>query len=107
MTAKDLEKVVLRDLTAAGANAAWKIANVVLGGCGLTHAVANLQIFGNLGDKAKPLYVSNFGPVSNRRFANAKVATMQSCGWPKENADQIKESRQTDPQKNKRAKVAK
>ena len=84
------------------------MANVVLGGCGLTHAGADLQGFGNLGDGAKPLYDSNSGPVSNGRFANAGVATTQSCDFPKENADQVKEGDcQTDHQTNKRAKVAK
>ena len=99
---------MLGDLTAAGATAAWKIANVVLGGCGLTHAGADLQGFENLGDGAKPLGASNSGPVSNGRLANAGVATTQSCDLPKENADQVKEGdRQTDHRTNKRAKVAK
>ena len=56
MTAKDSADGVLGDLTAAVATAAWKIANVVLGGCGLTHAGADLQGFGNLGDGVGPLY---------------------------------------------------
>ena len=107
MTAKDSADGVLGDLTVAGATAAWKIANVVLGGCGLTHAGADLQGFGNLGDGAEPLYASNSGPVSNGRLANAGVATTQSCGLPKENADQITEGRQTDRRTNKRFKVAK
>ena len=108
MIAKDSADGVLGDLTAAGATAAWKIANVVLGGCGLNHAGADLQGFGNLGDRAKPLYASNSSPISNGRLANAGVATTQSCGLPKENEDQIKESdRQTDPWTNKRATVAK
>ena len=101
MTAKDSADGVLGDLTAAGATAAWKIANVVLGGCGLTHAGANLQRFGNLGDQAKPLYASSSGPVSNRRLANAGVATTQCYSVPKENADQIKEGDHlTDSQRN-------
>ena len=108
MTAKDSADGVLGDLTAAGATAAWKIANVVLGGCRLTHAGADLQGFGNLGDGAKPLYASNFGPVFNGRLANAGVATTQSCDLPKENADQVKEGdRQTNHRTNKRVKVAK
>ena len=107
MTAKDSADGVLGDLTATGATASWKIANVVWGGCGITHAEADLQGFGNLGDGDGPLYASNSGPVSNGRFANAGVATTQSCGLPKENADQIKEGRQTDYRTNKRAKVAK
>ena len=99
---------MLGDLTAAGATAAWKIANVVLGGCGLTHAEADLQGFGNLGDGAKPLYAKNSGPVSNGRLANAGVAITQSCDLPKENADQVKEGdRKTDHWTNKRATVAK
>ena len=99
---------MLGDLTAAGATAASKIANVVLGGCGLTQAGADLQGFGNLGDGAGPLYTANSGPVSNGRLANAGVATTQSCDLPKENADQVKEGdRQTDHRTNKRAKVAK
>ena len=104
---KDSADKVLGDLTAAGATEAWKIANVVLGGWGLNHAGADLQGFWNLGDWANPLNASNSGPISNGRLANALVATTQSCGLPKENADQIKEGdRQTDPQTNKRAKVA-
>ena len=107
MTAKDSADGILGDLTAAGVTATWKFANVVLGGCGLTHAGADLQGFGNLRDGAGPLYALNSGPVSNGRLANAGVATTQSCGLPKENADQIKEGCQTDPRTNKRAKVAK
>ena len=90
MTAKDSADGVLGDLTAAGATSAWKIANVVLSGCGLTHARADLQGFGNLGDVDGPLYASNSSPVSNGCLANAGVATMQGCGLPEENADQIK-----------------
>ena len=108
VTAKDSADGVLGDLTAAGATADWKIANVMLSGCGLNHAGADLQGFRNLGNGAKPLYASNSGPISNGHLANAGVATTQSCSLPKENADQIKESnRQTDPRTNKRAKVAK
>ena len=88
--------------------AAWNIANYVMDGCGLTHAKANLQGFGNLGDRAWPLYPSSFDPVSSRRPANAGVATTQYRRLPKEDADQInKGSRQTNPRTNKRAKVAK
>ena len=87
MTEKDSADGVLGDLTAAGATAAWKIANVVLGGCGLTHAGADLQLFGNLGSGAGPLNAANSGPVFNGRLANAGVATTQSCNMPKENAD--------------------
>ena len=77
-------------------------------GCGLTHAGANLQGFGNLRDKAGPLHASSSGPVSSRRPANAGVATTQSYRLPKKDADQInKEGRHTDPRANKRAKVAK
>ena len=108
MTAKDSADGVLGDLTATGATAAWKITNVVLGGCGLTHAGADLQIFGNLGDGAGQMYASNSGPVSNGLPANAGVATTQSDRLPQENADQInKKGRQTDPRTNERAKVAK
>ena len=108
MTAKDSADGVLGDIAAAGATAASNIANVVLNGCGLTHAGADMQGFGNLGDRAKPLYSSSSGPVSNRRFANAGVATTQSRRLPKKDADQInKEGRNTDSRTNKRAKVAK
>ena len=108
MTTKNSADGVLWDLTAAGATAAWKIANVVLSGSGLTNAGADLQGFGNLRDGAKPLYASNSGPVSNGRLANAGVATTESCDLPKENADQVKEGdRQTDHRTHKRAKVAK
>ena len=76
--------------------------------CRLTHAGANLQGFGNLGDKAGPLYASFSCPVSSRRFPNAGVSTTQSRRLPQEDADQIyKDGRQTDPWTNKRAKVAK
>ena len=34
--------------------AAWNIANFVMDGCVLTHAGANLQRFGNVGDRANP-----------------------------------------------------
>ena len=108
MTAKDSADRVLGDIAAAGATAAWNIANFVLDAYGLTHAGADLQGFGNLGDGAGPLYASNFGPVSNGRPANAGIATTQSRRMPKEDADQIKEGdRQTDPRTSKRAKVAK
>ena len=108
MTAKTSADVVLGGIAAAGATAPWNIANVVLDGCGLTNAVADLQGFGNLGHGAEPLYASNSGPVSNKRFANGGVAPTQSRRLPKENADQVKEGdRQTDPRTNKRAKVAK
>ena len=77
-------------------------------GCGLTHAGANSQGFGNLKDGAGPMYASSSGPVSSRRPANAGVETTQSCRMPKEDADQInKKGRQTDPLTNKRAKVSK
>ena len=99
---------MLDDIAANGATAAWNIANFVLNGCGLTHAGADLQGFGNLGDGAGPLYASNTGPFSNRRPANAGVATMQSSRLPKENADKVKQGdRQTDTRTNKRATVAK
>ena len=65
MTAKDSADGVLRNLTAAYATAAWKNANVVLGGCGLTYAGADLQVFGNLGDGTGPLYALNSGSVTN------------------------------------------
>ena len=83
MTAKDSADGVLGDIAAAGATAAWNIANVVLDGCGLTRAGADLQGFGNLGDRAGPLYASSSGPVSNGRFANARIATTQSRRLPK------------------------
>ena len=96
MTAKDSADGVLGDLTAAGATAAWKIANVVLGKCGLTQAGVDLQGFGILEDGAKLLYASNSGPVSNGGLANAGVVTTQSFDVPKEKADRVKQSdRQT------------
>ena len=103
VTAKDSAVKVLGDIAAAGATAAWNIANFVMDGWGL-----NLQEFGNLGDGAWPLSASAAGPVSSRRPANAGVATTQSRRLPKEHANQInKKGRQTDPRTNKRAKVAK
>ena len=108
VTAKDSIDGVFGDIAAAGATSAWNIANYVMDGRGHTHAGANLQGFGNLGDGAGPLYASSFGLVLSRRPANAGVATTQSRRLPKENADQInKDSRQTDPRTNKRAMVAK
>ena len=108
MTAKDLADKLLGDITATGASAAWKIANVVLDGCGLTHAGADLQGFGNLGDGAGPLYALSSGPVSNGRLANDGVAITQSRRLHKEDADIINEGdRQTDPLTNKRAKITK
>ena len=50
VTAKDSAAGVLGDIAAAGATAAWNIANFVLDKCKLTHAKADLQGFGNLGD---------------------------------------------------------
>ena len=108
VTAKDSADGVLGDIAAAGATAAWNITNFVMDGCGLTHAGANLQGFGNLADGTGPLYALSSGPVSSRRPANARVASTQSRRLPKEDADQInKAGRQTDPRTNKRAKVAK
>ena len=84
------------------------IANFVLDGCGLTHAGANLQGFGNVGDGAGPLYASTTGPGSSGRFANAGVATTQSRRMPKQDADQINdEGHQIDSRTNKRSTVAK
>ena len=54
MTAKDSTDGVFGDIAAAGATAAWNIANYVMDGCRLTHAGANLQKFGNLGDGVGP-----------------------------------------------------
>ena len=108
MTANDSADGVLGEIAAAGANAAWNIANFVLDGCRLSHAETDLQGFGNLEDGAGPQNASSSGPVSNGRFANAGVATTQSRHLPKEDADQInKEGRNTDSRTNKRAKVAK
>ena len=108
MTAKDSTDELVGDIAAASATAAWNIANYVMDGCRLTHAGANLQGFRNLGHGAGPLYASSSGPVLSRHPANSGVATTQSRRLPKEDADQInKDGRQTDPQTNKRAKVAK
>ena len=90
VTAKDSADGVFGDIAKAGATAGWNIANYVMDGCRLTHAGANLQGFGNLGDGSGPLYASSSGPVSSRRPANAGVATTQSRRLPKEDADQIK-----------------
>ena len=108
MTAKDLPDRVLVDIDEAGATAAWNIANFVFDGCGLSHVGADLQTFGNLGDGAGHMDASSFCPVSSGRPSNAGIATTQSRRLPKANADQInKEGRQTDPQTNKHAKIAK
>ena len=106
LTAKDSADNMLRDITENWATAAWKIANYVLDGCGLTHAKADLQRFRNLGDEAGPLYALIYGPISNGRLANYRIATTQSYRLTKENANQVKEGdRQTYFQTNKRAKV--
>ena len=90
MTSKDSADGVLGDIAGVGATAAWNIANFVLDGCRLSHAGADLQGFGNLGDVAGPLYALSCGsPVSNARFANAGVVITQSRRLPKEDADQI------------------
>ena len=108
MTAKDSTDEVFGEIAAAGATAAWNIANYVMDKCWLTHAGANLQGFGKLGDGAGPLYALFSGPVSSKRPPNAGVATTQSRRLPKEDADQInKDGRQTDPRTKKRAMVAK
>ena len=108
MTAKDSADEVFEDIKAACAIAAWTIANYVLYGCELTYAGADVQEFGNLGDRAGPLNASNSAQVSNGRPANAGIATTQSCRLPKNNANKIKHGdRKTDPRTNKRAKVAK
>ena len=108
MTAKDLTDGVFVYIAATGATAAWNIANYLRDGCRLFHATANMQGFGNLGDGAGPLYVVSSGPVSSRRPPNHGDAITQSLRLPKVDADQInKDGRQTDPRRNKRAKVAK
>ena len=89
MTAKDSPDGVFDDIAAAGATAAWKIANYVMDGCRLTHAGANLQGFGNLEDEAGPLYALSSGPVLSNRPPNAGVATTQSRRLPNKDAEQI------------------
>ena len=67
-----------------------------------------MQGFGNFGDRARLLYALNPDLVSNGRPAHTGVEITQSCCLPIENANRIKEeNRQTNPRKNKRAKVAK
>ena len=107
MTAKISANRVLGDITAAGAAASWKIANVVLDKWGLTYAGPDLRGFGNLGDGAGFLYASSSGLVFNGRPANAGVATTQSCRVFEEDADQINQNGgQTDSRTNNRVKVA-
>ena len=97
MTAIDSAHKLLGEIAAAGVTAAWNIANLVLDGCGNTHAAADLRGFGNLRDGSGPLCVTSSGTVSSGLAANAGVATSQSCRLPKEDADQInKEGRLTD-----------
>ena len=108
MTAKDFTDGVLGEIAAAVATAAWNIANFVLDRCELTHTKADLQGFEAFGDGAKPMYASNFGPVSNGRPPNAEVASTQSRRLPKENANLRQEvDCQTELRTNKRAKVSK
>ena len=108
MTGKDSADGVLKTISVAGSTTAWNIANLVLDGCGLTHATANLQGFGNLGNGAGPQYASFSGPVLNKHPANAGVAKTQSLCLPNKDANQInKLGRQTNSYTNKRAKVDK
>ena len=69
---------MLGDIVAADATAAWNIAYVVLDGCGLTHAGADLQRFENHDDGAGPLYASKIGTVFNKLLLKAGVASTQS-----------------------------
>ena len=89
MTLNDSADGVFGDFAAPGGLSVLNIANFVINECGLTHAEANLQGFGNLKNRAGPLYASSFGPFSCRRLANAGVATTQSCRLPKEDANQL------------------
>ena len=98
----------LGDITATGGNKALNIANFVLDGCGLTHAGADLQGLGNLGNGAGSLYASFSGLVTLEHLLNARLAITQSRRLPKIDANQInKENRKTDPRTNKRVKVDK
>ena len=74
----------------SGRHRSLEYRQLVLDGCGLTHAGANLQGFGNYGDQAGLVYALNFGLVCNRRPANAGVAQTQSRQMPNENEDQVK-----------------
>ena len=108
MTAKISANTELEHIAAAGATAAWNIANFVLDGCGSTHARADLLRFGNIGKEAWFLYASASNPVSSGRTANAGIATRQNQHLPKVDSDQINtKGPQTDPGTNKCAKVAK
>ena len=89
MTVNDSADKVFGDISAAGATSVWNIANFVMDRCGLTHAGASLQRFGNLVDGTGPLYASSFDPVSSSRPPNAGVATTQSRRLPKKDVDQI------------------
>ena len=59
MTAKDSADVMLGDIAAARATAAWNIANFVLEKCGLTHTRKDLQGFGHFGDGLDPCMLQN------------------------------------------------
>ena len=83
VTATYLADGMLANITAAGATAAWNIANFVLHGCKLTHAEADLHRVGNLGNEAGIMHALNSGPVFNGGPANAEVATTQSFHSPK------------------------
>ena len=108
MTKNDLSDKMVKDIAAAGFTAAWNIANFVLDECGLTHAGADLQQFGNFGDKAGPLFALNFGSVSSKLSANARVATTLSHRLFNNNADQINtKGRQFNPWTNKLVTIAK
>ena len=93
VTAKDSADGVLGDIAAAGATAAWNIAYFVLDGCGLTHAGADLQGFGNFGDWAGPLFASKSGLVSNGRPTNAESRARTAAACP--NKTRIKSKKAT------------
>ena len=88
---------MLKNIAAAGASAAWNIANFVLDGCKLTYVKANLEKVGNVGDGVGPMYASTTGPCSSGRLSSGGVATTQSRCLFNKDADQINDDcRQTD-----------
>ena len=88
MTGIDSADGLLKDIAAVAVNAVHNVANYLLDGCGLVHAQANLQKFGNLGDGAGPDYASASGQVSSGRTAHAASATTQR--------QKLKEERKSD-----------
>ena len=104
---------MLENNAAAGATAVHSFENLLLDGCGITRAEADLQGLGNLGNEDGPIHIvkRNFDQVSAKPFKLSESVFNESCRrFPKEHANQINKeenSRLSEPLTKERAKVAK